>query len=111
VPTGAALTTTTRRVPHGSDDGPGALRSHSGFGVRPWAKAGKNAVGPGDRRFERCRGRAGQVGGDRMYLPGQLAGVPYDSGDVVACGDGLLQELPADTPGRCEDRELHLSSR
>src|SRR5215471_1192420 len=79
--------------------------------IAPGEEAGENGVGSGDRRFERCRVRAGQVGGDRMYLPGQLAGVSYDSGDVVVCGDGLLQELPANASGRCEDRELHLSSR
>src|SRR6266487_1047065 len=41
--------------------------------------------------------------------PGQVLGVPDDCCDVVACGEGLLEELSTDAAGRREDRELHLS--
>ena len=62
----------------------------------------------GERRLEHCQLRGRQVGRDDAYLSGQPLRVPYDCCNVVACGDGLLEDLPTDTAGRREDRELHL---
>src|ERR1039457_5099585 len=42
-------------------------------------------------------------------VAGQFLGVADDRGDVVAHVDGLLEDLPADATGRCEDREFHLA--
>src|ERR1039457_641439 len=42
-------------------------------------------------------------------LTGQFLGVADDRGDVMARADGLLEDLPADAAGRCEDREFPLA--
>src|SRR2546422_4101479 len=94
---------------HRLDDVPGALPRDSGLGRRPRTKDGDHGVGSGDGGLERCRVRSRQVGFDDADVGGQVLRISYDCRDVVTCGDGLLEHLPTDTPGRCEDRELHLS--
>ncbi len=94
---------------HRLDDGPRALPSDSGLGRRTRTKPGEHRVGSFDCGLERCRVRSRQVGRDDAYLSGQLLRISHDGRDVVTCGDRLLEGLPADPPGRCEDRELHPS--
>jgi hypothetical protein len=74
------------------------------------AKAGQDRVGPANGELQRRRVGVHQVGGDDAHrLPGQLRRVPHDRRDVVAGSDRLPEELPADTAGRREDSEFHLS--
>src|SRR6266567_4331670 len=93
---------------HRRHDGPDALRDDPDVGFRPQPKAGEHRAGSGDRSVQHIRVRGREVGGDGAHLPGQPVRVPHDCCDVVAVGDGLLEQLPADTTGRSEDRELHL---
>jgi hypothetical protein len=65
---------------------------------RPRTEAGEHRVGSGDRRLDLRRVR--QVGGDEAHQSGELLRVRYDCCEVVACGDGLLEEVPTDTAGR-----------
>jgi hypothetical protein len=73
------------------------------------AKAGEHGVGAGDCRLQRRRIGRGQVGGDGAHLLGEFAWIAYHCGDVVTRGNGLLKKFPADSPGRCDDREVHRS--
>lgn len=88
-----------------------AARGDAGVLSGAWAKAGEDRVGPGDGEFQCCRVGVRQVGGDGADLGGQLAGllvwVADDGGDVVACGDGLFEQLVADPAGGRDDGELH----
>jgi hypothetical protein len=61
------------------------------------------------RGLERRRIRDRQVGPDGAYPRGQVLRVADDNPDVVTCGGGLAEQLPADTAGGREDRQLHLS--
>ena len=94
---------------HRLHDRPRALPGDSGLGRRPRTKAGEHGVGSPDCGLEHCRVRSRQVGRDGADLCGQLLRIPDHRGDVVTRGEGLLEGLPADPPGCCEDGELHVT--
>jgi hypothetical protein len=74
----------------------------------PWTKTGDDRVGASHGRLDRHRVRGRQVGGDDAdRLSRQPVWVSDDGGDVVAGGDGLLQEVAADAAGGRDDGELH----
>jgi hypothetical protein len=76
--------------------------------MRTVGQGREHRVGFFDCGLQRCRVRRRQISGDDPYLSGQPVGITYDCCDVMARGDGLLEDLPTDTAGRRKDSELHL---
>ena len=78
----------------------------AGWCVAPGAEAGQYRVGTRDGRVQRPRVGGGEVGAHGPYPGRQPVRVAHDRGEVVAGGERLVDELPADAAGGGDDGEL-----
>ena len=96
------------RGPHGLGDDLGAAGGDTGVGLGPRTERGQHRVGAGDRGLDRGRVSGGEVGGHGAgRCRRELLRVPCHGGHIVTGGDGLLEQLSADTAGRRDDGEFH----
>ncbi len=91
---------------HGLGDDLGAPGGDAGVGLGPGTERGQHRIGARDCGLERGWINGGEVSGYDAG-GGQAVRVSCHGRHVVASGDGLSEQLPADATGRREDRQLH----